>query len=70
MSVTTEDELFESYRVGSRYVTRCACGLCIESPTASEVDVTRAVNLHNSSTVHQRWGEWQEALLAARGEAA
>lgn len=66
MTKTTEDELFESYRRGCRYEAPCACGVVITSPSASERDVAAAIDSHNKSTVHQLWGEWQEALLEAR----
>lgn len=69
MTSTTEDELFESYRRGSRYATECACGLVIESPSGSERDVAEAIRSHNESTVHQLWGQWQEALLEAQAAA-
>lgn len=69
MTATTEDELFESYRQGSRYATECACGLLIQSPTASERDIASAIRIHNASTVHQRWGAWQDALAEVRSAA-
>lgn len=66
----TEDDLFAAHRNGSVYQTRCACGLVIESPTGREADVMRAIDIHNQSTVHQRWSQWQQSLLESRREVA
>lgn len=61
----TEAELFAAYRVSNgRYEAECACGDLITAPSGDEPTVTLAVSVHNESTVHQQWREWQEAVQA------
>jgi hypothetical protein len=60
----TEQGLFYAYRNLEGYATECACGDEITSVSGSEATVGEAVRLHNESTVHQQWSEWQEAVHA------
>lgn len=58
----TEAALFEAYRGIDGYATDCECGGEIKAADAA--DIAEAVLIHNESTVHQQWREWQEAVRA------
>lgn len=60
----TEQALFHAYRCIDGYRTDCACGDAIVSASGTEAAVGEAVRLHQESTVHRQWSEWQEAVHA------
>lgn len=62
----TEEALFYGYRNAEGYSTECACGDTIHSQFGTEAAVAEAIRIHQSSTVHEQWRGWQEAVHALR----
>jgi hypothetical protein len=60
----SEAELFAAYRNATGWETECQCGDMITSQLGTPSAVEEAVRLHQESTVHQQWREWQEAVQA------
>lgn len=60
----TEQGLFYAYRNADGYSTECACGEEIVSVSGTEAAVGEAVRLHNESTIHRQWSDWQQAVHA------
>jgi hypothetical protein len=60
----TEETLFAAYRNTEGYSAPCACGDDITATYASEPAIAEAIRIHQESTVHQQWREWQEAVHA------
>lgn len=62
----TEHALFYAYRNAVGYAAECSCGQVIESQVGTEDAVAEAVRIHNESTVHRQWREWQDAVDALK----
>lgn len=60
----TEAELFAAYRTVDGWESECACGDVIRCEHGDELNVARAVSIHNESTIHAQWATWQEAVHA------
>jgi len=60
----SEEALFYGYRNTEGYATECACGDQITSQFGTEAAVAEAIRIHQGTTVHQQWREWQKAVHA------
>lgn len=58
----TEEALFHAYRHMGGYAAECVCGGVIEADLGTEAVIGEAVRIHNESTVHRQWAEWQRAV--------
>lgn len=60
----SESELFAAYRNATGWEAECDCGGAIVSQGGTVAAIEEATRLHQESTVHQQWREWQEAVMA------